>query len=147
MTQNEKTPGSGIQTYACSCHCGAVRFLATLDLASGGGRCNCSVCTKIAQLGATMKPDALQVISGEESLSTYVWGQKVSTRYFCKHCGVHCFGRGDIPEIGGAYASVNLNCLDEVDVSTLGVSYWDGRHDNWMGGKRSTPWPSHPVEA
>jgi hypothetical protein len=60
---------------------------------------------------------------------------------FCRHCGVHAFGRGHLPEIGGGYCAVNVNCLDDVDPATLRYQYWDGRHDNWQAGTRDTPWP------
>jgi hypothetical protein len=123
-----------------SCHCGAVRFEVEVD-AGAGGQCNCSVCAKIGAVATIVKPDALRVLAGEESLSTYEWGARISKRYFCKHCGVHCFGRGHLAELGGDYASVNFRCLDDVDVADVKVSHWDGRHDNWQGGKRDTPWP------
>ncbi len=67
--------------------------------------------------------------------------QSPNARYFCKHCGVHVFGRGDVPELGGAFASVNVDCLDDVELSFLKVGYWDGRHDNWQAGLRERPWP------
>jgi hypothetical protein len=56
-------------------------------------------------------------------------------------CGVHCFGRGHLVELGGDYVSVNLNCLDDVDPNQLSVVYWDGRHNNWIAGQRPAPWP------
>lgn len=36
---------------------------------------------------------------------------------------------------------VNVACLDDVDPSEVSVRYWDGRHDAWDAGARSTPWP------
>jgi hypothetical protein len=123
-----------------SCHCGAVKFRVTADLAKGGSRCNCSICTKVAPIGGIVKPEAFRLVSGEENLSSYEWGHKISTRYFCKHCGVHCFGRGSLPELGGAYVSVNYNCLDGVELGDLNVIYWDGRHNNWHAGPRDRAW-------
>jgi hypothetical protein len=126
------------------CHCGAVRFQAEIDLAAGVSRCNCSVCTKISPSSIIMKPAAFTLLAGQDGLSSYEWGAKISTRYFCKHCGVHCFGRGHLAEVGGDYVSINANCLDEVDPGRLKVIYWDGRHDNWEAGPRPTPWPVSP---
>jgi hypothetical protein len=132
---------SSVETQAGSCHCGAVRFEVELEAGFGGTRCNCSVCTKIAPTAGLVKPSAFRLLSDESALSSYVWGARISTRYFCKACGVHCFGRGHLAEVGGDYVSVNLNCLDQVDVNTLDVIHWDGRHNNWQAGPRKTPWP------
>lgn len=123
------------------CHCGAVRFEVTLTPDFKGSRCNCSICAKTASTGTIVKPEAFRLLSGGAELSSYVWGGRVSTRYFCKRCGIHCYGAGYLEQIGGDFVSVNLNCLDDIDTNTLEVVYWDGRHDNWMAGPRSTPWP------
>jgi len=140
----QPSPVSGRREHLGSCHCGAVRFRVELDLSAGGGRCNCSVCTKVSQFGGMAKPADFELVSGEGDVSSYVWGGKISERFFCKHCGVHCFGRGHLAELGGDYVSVNLNCLDDVELGELKVVYWDGRHDNWHAGPRSTPWPMFP---
>ena len=84
---------------------------------------------------------SFRLVAGEEALGSYQWGAKISTRHFCKHCGIQCFGVGYLEVIGGDYVSVNLNALDDFDVSLLEIVHWDGRHDNWMGGPRPTPWP------
>jgi hypothetical protein len=123
-----------------SCHCRTVRFEVEID-ASTGSECNCSICTKLAIKGGIVKPEAFTLLSDAGELGIYEWASKTSTRHFCKHCGVHCFGRGSLPQLGGAFVSVNLNCLDDVDPNAIQLSYWDGRHNNWEAGPRPTPWP------
>jgi hypothetical protein len=128
-------------THRGGCHCGAVRFEVSLEPGFKGSRCNCSICAKTAVTGAIVKPDAFRLVAGQDSLGGYQWGAKVSTRHFCKRCGIQCFGAGYLEVIGGDFVSVNLNALDDFDVSLLDIVHWDGRHDNWMNGPRSTPWP------
>jgi hypothetical protein len=127
------------------CHCGAVRFEVELEAGFRGSRCNCSICQKLGAIGVILKPAAFRLITGEDSLGRYQWGARISTRHFCKHCGVYCFGAGHLAEIGGDFTSPNLNCLDEFDVNELELNHWDGRHNNWMAGPRSTPWPLRTV--
>jgi hypothetical protein len=104
-------------------------------------RCNCTVCTKTAVTASIVKPEAFTLLAGEENLSFYEWGPKFSKRYFCKTCGVHCFGRGHLPDIGGDFVSVSWQCFDDVDLAAVTITYWDGRNNNWEGGARLTPWP------
>src|SRR5262249_38093468 len=129
--------------HAGGCHCGAVRFEVDID-ATTGGRCNCSICHKTGATGGITKPSAFKLLLGEDKLGQYQWGAKRSLRDFCKTCGIHCFARGHLAELGGDYVSVNLNCLDDVDPTSMKVIYWDGRHNNWEAGPRSTPWPVAP---
>jgi hypothetical protein len=137
--ESTKTPSTA--RHEGSCHCGAVRFEVELEHGFKGSRCNCSICSRTAQTGAIVKPDAFRLLSGEDDRSSYAWGAKISTRYFCKHCGIACYGEGHLAVIGGDYVSVNLNCIDAIDVNELEIVHFDGRHDNWQGGPRSTPWP------
>jgi hypothetical protein len=124
-----------------SCHCGAVRFQVALDDARPGSRCNCTICTKTGITGGIVKPAAFTLTAGEESLSFYEWGGKTGRRFFCRHCGIQCFGRGYLVEVGGDYVSVNLNAIDDIDVAQLSIVHWDGRHNNWHAGPRPTPYP------
>ncbi len=143
---SETSVTQGPKLHTGGCHCGAVRYQVTID-ASQASRCNCSICNKVSQLGGMVKPDAFRLLSGEESISKYVWGHKISHRAFCKHCGIHCFGAGHLAEIGGDFVSINLNTLDDVDPIDVKVTYWDGRHDNWQAGTRDQPWPIEPRPA
>ena len=134
---------SNVRTHTGSCHCGAVRYEVTLD-ATTGARCNCSICNKLGALTGIVKPDAFRIVSGEDRQTSYEWGGKTAKRYFCKTCGITCYSRGYLEEVGGDYVSVNFNTLDDVDPSQVKVIYWDGRHNNWEAGPRDTPWPVFP---
>jgi hypothetical protein len=123
-----------LKTYQGSCHCGAVRFEADIDLAQGTGKCNCSICTKTRNWSALIKPDAFRLLSGADALSEYRFGSKQGEHLFCKHCGVRSFERGNVPQIGGAYVSVKLASLDGVDPAELAeapVRHANGRDNKW----------------
>lgn len=130
-----------MKTHHGSCHCGAVRYDVDLDLKGQATRCNCTICTKLGLLGAITRPEHFRLVQGEAALKTYGRHVEVAKRYFCATCGTHCFSKGVLEELGGAFVGINVNTLDDVDQGQLSVAYWDGRHDNWQAGTRTTPWP------
>lgn len=120
------------KTYRGSCHCGAVRYEADLDLAQGTFRCNCSVCFKTRAWLAAVPADSFRLLSGEQDLRDYQFGNKRIHHRFCTQCGVRPFSQGADPQGNRVYA-VRVNCLDGVEpreLSDAPVKYFDMLHDN-----------------
>jgi hypothetical protein len=44
-----------------------------------------------------------------------------------------------LSDVGGDYVSVNVNTLDDVELTERKGVYRDGGHDNWQGGPRPMP--------
>ena len=121
------------KTYQGSCHCGAVRFEADIDLAAGTFRCNCSICYKTRAWLAGIPADAFRLLAGEQSLRDYQFGKRQIHHLFCAQCGVRPFSRAADAKGNPMYA-VRVNCLDGVDPQELigaPVKYFDMLHDDF----------------
>ena len=121
------------KTYHGSCHCGAVRFEAELDLALGTLRCNCSICRKARFWPALVKPDKFRLTDGAKDLVKYQFGARRDEHFVCRQCGIRPFGTGQSPRWGPFYA-VSVTCLDDASDAELAaapITYLDGRGDNW----------------
>jgi hypothetical protein len=124
---------AGPDTYRGSCHCGAVRFEADIDLAQGTIRCNCTLCTKQRNWVAIVTAGAFRQLAGDAALSEYRCNTRTEQHFFCATCGVRPFGKGTSPR-WGAYVAVSVACLDDVTADALAaapIAYLDGRNDNW----------------
>ncbi len=122
-----------VKTYSGSCHCGAVRYEADVDLAAGGARCNCSLCRKTRAWGANIKPPAFRLLSGEDKLSSYEFGSKAGQHKFCQTCGVRTHGVFNIPQLGGETVSIQIATLEASDeeLAASPVMYCNGRENDW----------------
>ena len=77
---------------------------------------------------------SFRLLSGQEALGEYQFGTRSGHHRFCKTCGIAPFGDGYVEEIGGAFVSVQVLCLDDVPLEELEaapVNYADGLHNAW----------------
>jgi hypothetical protein len=122
------------KSYSGRCHCGAVRFRFESDEITSGRRCNCSICIR---RGIVMSPSYVPAdafdLEGEESLTTYQFGDRAMHHYFCKTCGICPFSSvASLPPDYRGRAKVgdrrvNLGCLDGLDPLALDIQILDGR--------------------
>jgi len=126
-----------LKTYHGSCHCGAVRFEAEIDLAQPTYRCNCSVCSRNRFWAAVVTPGAFRLLEGKSAVQQYLFNSMRNEHYFCRTCGVRAYGLGNQGEMVG----VNIGCLEDAtpeELAAAPISYCDGRHDNWQNAPAIT---------
>jgi hypothetical protein len=123
-----------MQAYTGACHCERVRFRVQGDL-SRATLCNCSMCTKKGILHLIVEASQFELIRGAEELASYRFNTGVAEHKFCRHCGIHPFytPRSDPDKV-----DVNIRCLDDVDLSTLELQLFDGKH--WEEAIQTAHW-------
>ena len=116
------------------CHCGAVRFEATLsDGFNSIRRCNCSYCRMRGAVVVMAETGGIKLLQGEDALTSYRFHTGTAQHFFCSRCGIytHHQRRSDRSQYG-----VNVACLDGVspfDFPEVPVA--DGvNHPNDTGG-------------
>ena len=95
-----------------ACHCGTVRFRATLTNGlRTARRCTCSYCRMRGAVAVSANLDGLAITSGEDALSTYQFNTGTARHYFCSVCGIytHHQRRSDPNQYG-----INVACLEGV---------------------------------
>jgi hypothetical protein len=94
------------------CHCGAVRFEATLsDGFDTIRRCNCSFCRMRGAVAVSAGLNGVRIVAGEDVLTSYRFNTRTAEHFFCSRCGIYTHHqRRSSP---GQYA-VNVACLDGI---------------------------------
>jgi len=113
-----------LQTYEGGCHCGQVRFRVRGNLADAS-ECNCSVCTMKGIVHLVVPREQFELLQGEDAITTYLFGTNVAKHTFCRHCGIHSFYT---PRSKPDGISVNIRCLEGVEVDAVRSRPFDGRH-------------------
>ena len=111
--------------YSGKCHCGKIAFDVEGDLTSVI-ECNCSICYESGYLHWMIDPSQLQMKTSLNDASLYVWGTGQARHFFCPKCGVAVL-RNPRTDPNNKY-SVNVRCLEGIDISKLKVTLFDGRN-------------------
>jgi hypothetical protein len=126
MTKEREEMMSATKTHSGNCHCGRVRYEATVDLTQVM-ECNCSHCRRKGFLLTFISPDQFTLHSGEQDLTAYQFNKKIIQHLFCRTCGVQPFARGKMPD-GSPAIAINIRCLEDVDPQALRPMPFDGRN-------------------
>lgn len=106
------------------CHCGRVRFRVT-GTPDRVVECNCSICRRKGYLHWIVAKEAFTLLAGADELTTYRFNTGVAQHHFCRTCGIAGFY---VPRSHPDMIDVNVRCLDAVDLATLRLERFDGRH-------------------
>ena len=120
-----------LATFEGGCHCGQVRFRVLGDL-ENASECNCSICTMKGIVHLVVPRERFELLKGADAITTYEFNTGVAKHTFCRHCGIHSFYT---PRSAPDGISVNVRCLDGVDLSAVKPRPFDGRH--WEDAMRS----------
>ncbi|WP_174243260.1 GFA family protein [Beijerinckia sp. L45] len=72
------------------CHCGAVRFEATLsDGFKTIRRCTCSYCRMRGAAVVMTGTSGIKVLEGENALTSYRFNTESVQHFFCSRCGIY----------------------------------------------------------
>ena len=105
------------------CHCGAVRFVATLpDPPVAALECNCSICAMTGFIHIIVPHADFRLNEGADTLTSYRFGSGLAEHLFCARCGIKSFYQ---PRSHPEAWSVNAYCLDEP--VALAIEQFDGR--------------------
>jgi hypothetical protein len=114
------------QKHVGSCHCGAVRYEATLDLEQPVIACNCSICGRSGSLLSFIPESGFVLKSGEDALTDYQFNKHHIHHVFCGKCGIKSFARGKRPD-GAPMVAINVRCIEDVDLNALKITNFDGK--------------------
>ena len=106
------------------CHCGAIRFTATVPGTSEVLACNCSICAMTGYLHLIVPHGDFRLLSDEGALSGYRFGTGAAEHLFCATCGIKSFYQ---PRSHPDAWSVNVRALDEGHGLDLRERSFDGR--------------------
>src|SRR5689334_7765485 len=94
------------------CHCGAVRFEATLsDGFNTIRRCNCSYSRMRGAVVVAAEMGGVKILKGEDALTSYRFHTGSVQHFFCSRCGIYTHHQR---RSNSSLYGVNVACLEGV---------------------------------
>ena len=112
------------QQYKGGCHCGRIAFEVAGSIEHVMD-CNCSMCQRRGGLLWFVPRSAMRLTTPESSLWTYTFNKHLLKHHFCANCGIAPFSEGE--KQGEKMASINVRCLEGIDLSKIKVVKYNGR--------------------
>ena len=119
-----------------SCHWGAVVIEADRRPRSVTS-CNCSICRRLGALWAYYTRTTARIVSGADSVSAYIWGDKMIAFHRCRTCGC-CTHYEDAEKGADGRFAINGRCFAPEDLAPIAVRHFDGA-DTWKVLERPRP--------
>ena len=107
------------------CHCGAVRYEVLAPEEIEAKECNCSICRMTGFLHLIVDAERFRLTKGADKITTYTFNTGTAKHHFCSVCGIKSFY---VPRSHPDGFSVNVRCLDEVDIARLSPRPFEGKH-------------------
>jgi hypothetical protein len=150
------SPNSQTELYLGSCHCGYLKYSASLSLSKHSSylqKCNCSICRKAGYALLSPEPNSsLNIISpkaGVSALSDYTFHTRAMHHYFCPHCGIRCFliasftnGEEENNEVFVNAGTIDGKADGSImeDLGKLKLKYINGKAEAWSDPAADTPY-------
>ncbi|KAI5249050.1 hypothetical protein E4T42_05451 [Aureobasidium subglaciale] len=117
----------GQKLYTGSCHCQAIKYTAVSEEIDEVRTCNCSFCSRNADMWIYPPIASVDLLGTEEKLTDYLFGPKRAYHGFCGACGVDVVNRVDLhPVFKAPVRPINVRTMDGLDLESLKVDKADG---------------------
>jgi hypothetical protein len=107
-----------------SCHCGTVVCRVATN-PTEAIECNCSICRRKGAILAAVASEQFHLATPRDDLAVYTFGRHMIRHQFCKRCGCAPFSEG-VGSDDRAMVAVNLRCAEDLDLSTIRITPFDG---------------------
>jgi hypothetical protein len=108
-----------------SCHCGRVAYEVEGE-PDKAIACNCSICQRKGSLLWFVPSDKFTLLTSQENETSYLFNKHHIDHRFCSVCGMHPYAVGKDRQ-GNSIAAINVRCLEDIDLSAVPVTNFDGR--------------------